>query len=290
MVVLTYNEEKHVERAIRSVQGFAWRVYVVDSGSTDATVRIAEENGARVLSNPFVNHAAQLNWAFAAISAETEWIFRLDADEIVSPELAAQIGQEIDGLDRAVTGIRVHRRIAFMGEPVRHGGVFPIRIVRMVRYGHGACEPRWMDEHLVHDGGTADFLQGEILDKNLNPLTWWIDKHNGYASREVIEIMKRRHAATSERTAPRSVLHALYAKTPLSLRSFLYFLYRFVFRLGFLDRGPARSFHVLQGFFYRFMVDAKVKEVQRRMEDTGCGPEEAIRDLFGIDVDFGTAP
>ena len=77
----------------------------------------------------------------------------------------------------------------FLGERVRFGGLFPIRIIRLFRHGRGRCENRWMDEHILVEGATAQFA-GEIIDDNRNSLTWWTEKHNAYASREVVVVTK----------------------------------------------------------------------------------------------------
>ena len=188
VIILTHDEALHIDRAIASVAGFASRVLVVDSGSTDGTVARAQAAGADVLHHAWLNHATQFNWALDQIAGDPGWVLRLDADEIVTPDLAEQIRQGLPD----VAGLRVKRRINFMGHPIRYGGVFPIRILRLFRNGAGRCEERWMDEHISVDGPVAD-LTGLIVDDNLRPLDWWVAKHNRYASREVVDILNRIH-------------------------------------------------------------------------------------------------
>ncbi len=282
VIILTRDEARHITRAIASVRGFAQRVLVVDSGSTDDTVTLAHAAGAEVIRHPWTTHAAQFNWALDQIADDPSWVLRLDADEYVTPELAAQITAGLPD----VTGLYVNRRIHFMGQPVRHGGVFPVPILRLFRNGAGRCEDRWMDEHIVVDGPTAR-LKGEIVDDNHKPLDWWIAKHNGYASREVVDILNREYgliAGTRQRGAKRWIKDHLYGRLPGGARAGVYFAYRYFLRFGVLDGPQARAFHVLQGFWYRYLVDAKLGEVRRHMADTGAAPRDAIREVLGIDI------
>lgn len=289
VIILTKDEARHIARAIASVQGIATRVIVVDSGSTDETVGIAKRAGAHVLAHPWVNHAVQFNWALDQIKGQPGWVLRLDADEVVTPALATEISAGLPDVD----GCYVGRGIKFMGQMVRRGGVFPVRIMRLFRNGRGRCEDRWMDEHIVVQGPTVQ-LKGQIIDDNQNPLDWWIAKHNAYASKEVVDMLNSVHhfmpatdqlPGTGGTALKRWVKVNLYASLPGGLRAGAYFFYRYVLRLGFLDSAHARRFHVLQGFWYRYLVDAKFSEVERYMADTGASPREAIYDVLGVSLD-----
>lgn len=290
VIILTRNEARHICRAIASVGAVATDILVVDSGSTDDTVALAQGAGARVLQNVWVNYATQFNWALDQISGQGGWVLRLDADEVATPDLIAQINA---GLPE-VAGITVARRMHFMGEPIRFGGLFPIHVLRLFRNGLGRCETRWMDEHIIVDGPIAAF-DGHIIDDNCNTLDWWTAKHNSYASREVIDILNRdlgflpqdclvAKDTGAQAAAKRWIKEQLYARLPLGARAAVYFLYRYVLRGGFRDTPQARRFHVLQGFWYRYLVDAKLDEVRRHMRTTGADPISAIRDVLNIDL------
>lgn len=294
VVILTKNEELHIERALDSVRGIADRVFVIDSGSTDRTVQLATARGATVLHKPWVNYATQFNWALDQLPQDTHWVLRLDADEIITPPLAQEITGKLHQLADDVDAIYVGRRMNFLGERVRFGGLFPIRIIRLFRHGRGRCENRWMDEHILVQGATAEFA-GEIIDDNRNSLTWWTEKHNTYASREVVDLLNLEHGFMASETVAdlksgqqasikRWLKEKVYALLPAQLRASLYFFYRFVLRLGFLDTEGGRAFHILQGFWYRYLVDAKLQEVRRHMRDTQKDAKTAIRDVLGIDL------
>jgi glycosyltransferase involved in cell wall biosynthesis len=275
VVILTKNEERHIVRALSSVSKIADRCVVVDSGSDDRTVELAESEGANILLNDFVTQAQQFNWALDHLPSDTEWVLRLDADEIVTKHLSQQIQETIPSLGKNNAGIYVSRRIHFLGRPIRWGGVFPIKVLRVFRYSAGRCEDRWMDEHILVDGDTVD-LSGEIIDDNLNSLTWWTEKHNAYASREVVDLLNLEYGfmpykmvagdlPVHQTTIKRWLKDQVYARLPGGLRAFAYFLYRYVIRLGFLDGKEGTAFHVLQGFWYRYLVDVKLYETKTYM-------------------------
>lgn len=294
VVILTFNEQRHIVRAINSVRDLADRILIVDSGSTDNTVELARESGAEVLQNPWKNYANQFNWALDSLPSDTQWILRLDADEIISDELSKELRASLASLSEDIDGVYVSRRMTFMGRQIRWGGVFPVRVLRLFRYGQGRCEVRWMDEHILVDGECADF-SGELLDDNCNSLGWWIDKHNRYSSREVVDLMNLEHGFMPHETVAdlrsgrqagvkRWFKEKFYARLPGGFRAFAYFFYRFVLRLGFMDGREGAAFHVLQGFWYRYLVDAKLHEVQLYMHRNGVDAVTAIRDVLEIDI------
>lgn len=230
VIILTKNEELHIERAMASIREIADRCIVVDSGSTDATIALAKAGGAEVLKNAWVNHATQFNWALDQLGQETQWVLRLDADEIVTEELAAEIKDMLPTLGPDIAGIYVFRRMAFLGRPIKWGGLFPLRVMRLFRHGQGRCENRWMDEHIIVSGPAANFV-GEIIDDNCNSLSWWTEKHNAYASREVVDLLSLEYGLAqtdsvanleqrSHASVKRWMKENVYARMPAGLRAF----------------------------------------------------------------------
>lgn len=273
------------------------RVVIVDSGSTDGTREIAEAMGAEVLQNRWVNYATQFNWGLEQLAPDSEWVLRLDADEIITPELAGEIAARLPRLDRSVDGVYVPRRMTFLRRPIRHGGVFPVFVLRLFRHGRGRCENRWMDEHIIVGGATQRF-SGELIDDSLKPLSWWTEKHNGYASREVIDLLNLEYGFMPRETiaslsggeqagVKRWLKERVYVLLPGGIRAFAYFIYRYLFRLGFLDGREGLAFHVLQGLWYRFLVDAKLQEVRCAMRQNGLGVVKSIKLVLDITLEPG---
>ncbi len=276
VVILTRDEEANIGKCLESLRPLAPDVYVVDSGSRDRTVEIARSHGARVVEHAWTNYADQFNWALDHLRIETTWIMRMDADETLTTELVDALGGLLASLPADVMGVYVRRRVYFMGRWIRHGGYYPTWLLRVFRNGHGRCEARWMDEHIVVSEGRTVRVEADIVDDNRKDLTFWTDKHNHYANREVLDIVGR----TGRGTGSSRPLHGqarlrrwakerLYARMPLFVRPCLYFVYRYFLRLGFLDGREGLVFHFLQGFWYRFLVDAKLFEYRRLRNGEG---------------------
>jgi glycosyltransferase involved in cell wall biosynthesis len=278
LIVLTLNEEVNLTHCLNSIEGLAEEIFVVDSGSEDATQQIAREHGARVVEHAFENQAQQFNWALESLPIETDWILRLDADEYLLPELREEIRTVLPGLPPQVTGLYMKRRVIFQGRWIRHGGYYPTWLLRLFRRGKGRSELLEMDEHLVVTEGETRCLKHDFVDHNRKGLSFWSRKHVEFAEREARVLLKRqwpqsggigsegRLAGTPpERT--RWLKYNVYLGAPPFLRAFLYFVYRYVLRLGFLDGREGLIFHVLQGFWYRFYVDAKLWEMRRAVKE-----------------------
>lgn len=293
-VVLTFNEERHLARCVASVQGLVNEVVVVDCFSTDRTLEIANRLGARVIQHPWTNHATQFNWALTQLGSDTDWVLRIDADEVLTPALVAEVREVLPTVAPDVDGVFIGRRMTFQGRMIRHGGIFPVRVLRLFRHGRGQCENRWMDEHIKVAGPTVG-LRGEIIDDNLQPLTWWTSKHNNYATMEAVDLLNLEFRfmpldsiadlrGGQEAGVKRWIKERIYARMPGGLRAFAYFFYRYIMRLGFLDGRAGATFHFLQGFWYRYLVDAKVMEVRRYMQREGVDVTVAINRVLGVSV------
>ena len=294
-IILTLNEAQHLPRCLASLEGVVDHVLVADSYSGDETEGIAESYGAQFVQHTFVNYATQFNWALTKLDEDTDWVLRIDADEYLTPVLAAEIRERLSSVAPEVGGIFCGRRMIFQGRLIRFGGLFHIRVLRLFRYGRGRCENRWMDEHIKVTGPTRDFC-GALIDANLNSLTWWSDKHNRYASREAVDLLNLKHgflpidsvaslANGSQASFKRWIKERVYARLPAGFRAFTFFFYRYVIRLGFLDGQAGAAFHVLQGFWYRYLVDAKVAEVERYMREHHCDVVGAIAAILNIQLE-----
>ncbi len=267
VIVLTRDEVIHLPRLFASFEGIACRFMVVDSGSTDGTAELARRLGAEVHVHPFENQARQFNWALNALSIETPWIMRMDADEYLLPELAEELARVLPAAAADVGGWMVRRRVFFWGRWIRHGGYYPTWLLRVWRSGAGRLEDRAMDEHVVLERGKTLRLDHDLVDENLKGLGVWTDKHNRYADREVLDILQPAGEGafpTGQAGRRRRLKLSVYGRAPLFLRAWLYWAYRYVLRLGFLDGRPGLVFHFLQGFWYRFLVDAKLYEYKLR--------------------------
>lgn len=276
VLILTANEERNIAKCLESIRPLGANVFIVDSFSSDRTVEIARSMGAIVLERAWTTYADQFNWGLDNAGIDTDWVMRMDADEEVMPDLAAAIRDFLAAPPADVSGVYVRRRVFFMGRWIRHGGYYPTWLLRVFRRGVGRCEALWMDEHIVLDHGKTIEIQKDIIDKNNKDLTFWTDKHNKYASREVLDIIGRKRQAKagvitgelagSQASSRRWIKDNVYSRVPLFVRPLLYYLYRYFVRLGFLDGKEGLIFHFLQGFWYRFLVDAKLYEYNKTQQ------------------------
>ena len=275
-LILTKDEEKHIARCIRSLQGVCDEILVIDSFSTDRTCEIAESLGAKVYKNPWKNYATQFNFGVYRCPIQSEWIWRIDADEFLEGNIGIAVKKALAGCGNEINGVYVRKRIDFMGKPLLHGGWYPSYHLKVFRKGHGDCENRWMDEHIrLFDGTIISVEEGNQVDANLNDLTWWTGKHNGYATREMADMLMMEYGmdAKVQEVVPKfwgteeqrkRWLKLKYIKTPLFIRPFINFSLRYILKGGFLDGKEGFIWHILQGFWYRMLVDAKIFELKKK--------------------------
>ncbi|CCJ07826.1 glycosyltransferase family 2 protein [Methylocystis sp. SC2] len=273
-IVLAFNEEIHIRRCLERILPHVQRVVVVDSFSTDKTVEIARDLGAEVLQHPFKHQADQFQWALDTLDIQTDWVLKLDSDEYLEPSAQEWLRQKLVDVPADVTGLEFKRKVIFQGRFIRHGRYYQTVLLRLWRRGCGAIEQRWMDEHaiLLH-GRSTRVDAGDLVDDNLNDMTYWIDKHNRYATRAMVDFINREHPifwkderikdTDSSAGKKRFLKNSLYARAPLYLRAFLFYAYRYIFRLGFLDGREGLVFHFMHGCWVFMLIDAKIDEARR---------------------------
>jgi len=266
VVILTHNEELNLEQCLASVSGWADDLFIVDSGSTDGTLDIARRHGAHIFTHPFTNHVSQWQWALANLPVKTAWVLALDADQSVTPELRNDISQKLPTWTAPGSpgGAYVNRRQVFRGRWIRHGGYYPKYLLKMFRRNAVSLdEADLVDHHFIVSGPTA-ILRGDLIEDNRNEsaISVWIAKHNRYAVLQAQDEESRWGSADAPRGRlagtpdERTIwMKRLWNRMPLFARPFGYFLYRYVFRLGFLDGKEGFIFHFMQAFWYRLLID-----------------------------------
>ncbi len=270
LIIVARDAATTIERCIASATSIVKSVLVVDSFSEDDTVALAKRAGAVVLQRPFLNYSDQRNWASEQIGQSAEWLLHLDSDEYLTPELATEIARHVQEASPETTGFLIRRRVVFLGREIRHGGLAATWHLRIYRPTCGRCEDRRYDQHFMTSGASAR-LKGFFVDDNGASLERWIDRHNRWSSAEAEELLNPSPEAT--RVTPtlngtpinrkRWLKDRFWSRLPMLWRPFAYFTYRYVFCLGFLDGREGLIFHVLQGFWFRFLVDSKAFERTR---------------------------
>jgi glycosyltransferase involved in cell wall biosynthesis len=290
VIILTCDEEKNLPDCLASLRGLQCPVFVVDSGSSDGTVAIARAVGAQVFEHRFEHYGQQRNWAQRDLPIRTDWVLHLDADERLTPELVDEIrkvlSEENSALDK-IDGFMLCKRTFFMGRWIKHGGHYPSYHLRLFRKEKGFCEERFYDQHFIVDGSVAK-LHNDYLDILSADLDRWIQRHLRWAALEARQWLSNDGGQVAARffgnpiERKRWLREKLYDRSPLFIRPFLFWLYRYFFRAGFLDGKEGFIFHFLQGFWFRLLVDIKItgqrSEIRGRpLGDGVC--EVVVRDL-----------
>lgn len=282
-LIIAQNEAPHIQRCVASLRGWVDQIVVVDAFSTDGTAQIAEREGATVVEHLFEYPAQQKNWAMQHVEWRNEWLLLVDADEYVVPQLRDEIlrvvGNDGDGCD----GFLMRYRLIFLGRWIRHAGWYPVWILRLVRRRAARFEDRTIDEHVVLAGRTGH-LSNDLVHESRRDLAFWIEKHNVYSTRNALEYHRLRRGERGDRLPSRLfgsqaerkrfIKERIWPHTPA--RGLLFFLYMYVFRLGFLDGMPGLIFCVMHGVF-QHMVTIKLWELEHPHADAQaeCASPEA---------------
>ena len=277
IIILSFNEEQHLPRLLQSLQGLHYDLFVLDSGSKDRTLDIAKSYGAKILIHPFENHPKQWDYALKHFKIRTPWIIGLDSDHIILPELYERLKNfRSEDVPAKVTGIYFNRKNYFKGRWIRYGGYFPRYLLKMFRTGIGYSDLNEnMDHRFVVPGEKLIWKDGYLKEENLkeNQISFWISKHNRYSDLVAEEEIERRKNLREQKVRAKfwgtpderiAFYKKIWWRLPLYWRPCLYLFYRFIIKLGILDGPEGRLFHFLQGFWFRLIVDEKIKEGLKR--------------------------
>lgn len=263
VLLLTLNEEKNLPRCLSSL-GWCDDIVAIDSLSEDNTVELLRENGVRVFQRSFDNFAGQRNYALEKIEFQHEWIFHLDADEVLLPELIDEINETLHATN--FDAFLVPSKTIFMGKWLQHAGMYPTYQVRLTRAdsfrfrqeGHGQKE----DIHFERIGVLKTPYLHYSFSKGIED---WIAKHNRYSTQEagLIVHLKTKpflltDLLTSDKYCRRRALKQVAARLPF--RPLCRFIYMFFLRLGVLDGYPGFIYCCLLAY-YEFLISLKAKEI-----------------------------
>ena len=270
VLILTLNEEINLPYALESVKNWANQIIVVDSFSTDKTVEIAKSFGAEVYQNKFVDFTTQRNWALTVPAYKNDWVFYLDADEQVTPELKEEINRVLPTVSDSIGGFTMRRCFFFLGKWLRHGGyyIWLLRLFRRDRarfvYSHQG------GEYPVVKGDVLK-LQNDILHIDRRPLSDWIQNQNKDSTKVALALFKAKKKSINIEVSKEEEIEGsfrfrlnkyVYSKVPLFLRPFFRFLFFYFGRRAFLDGWQGFAYCVLHEFWYPLLVNFKLKELQ----------------------------
>lgn len=283
VLLLTFNEEENLRLSLPGLRMLQCPIILVDSGSTDGTQQIAQENGCLWLEHKFTNHTEQWRWALGNLPVRADWVLALDADQRLTPELAREIPARLaltapGQAEERVQGFYLNRRHIFRGRWLRHGALYPKYLLKLVRPDQVYFDAKdLVDHHFLVPGLTAS-LRGDLIEENRKEgkIQFWIDKHNRYARAMAREQMLRSEPNAAHGLTPQFWgspderilwLKLRWYSLPLYWRPWLYFVYRYILRGGFLDGRQGFIFHFLQALWFRLLVDINYDELKQASKE-----------------------
>jgi glycosyltransferase involved in cell wall biosynthesis len=271
VIIPTYNEASHIAESVKNALKLG-PVFVLDSFSTDGTQQMARDAGATVVEHTFENYSRQKNWGLDNLPLTGDWVFILDADERITPELALEIKAAASD-PNAADGYFVNRVVIMMGRAIRHGGMLPSWNLRFFKRGKCRYEDRTVHEHMVCDGRT-DYLKYPMLHIRRESISEYLAKHIRYADMESDEWIKIRLGSDRSarahrlfRDLPRYRLYLRRDYWPsVPFKPLVRFIYMYIFRLGFLDGGPGWHLACLMAS-YEYMISLLYSEKRQLMKE-----------------------
>jgi glycosyltransferase involved in cell wall biosynthesis len=275
ILIPTLNEAAVIKDTVQNALALG-PVFVLDSCSTDGTQQIARDAGATVVEQKFLGYARQKNWGLENLPFKGQWVFILDADERITPQLRQEVLAAIDN-PASADGYFVNRVVLFMGRAIRHGGLYPSWNLRFFRRGTCRYEDRSVHEHMVCDGPT-NYLRNEMIHIRGESVHEWIRKHIRYADLESDEWVKLKFGQEAGASAAELFRHTLkyrqylrreiWPRTPL--KPLLRFFYMYFLRLGILD-GHAGLHMATMMSVYEYMIELLYRDKLSRIA-TGAMP------------------
>ncbi len=254
IIIPTRDEERNLGQTLASVMNWADQVFVFDSLSDDRTLDIARGFGVEIVQRAFDNFAAHKNWALENLPISNRWVLFLDADERLTPELRDEIGAIVAD-ESSRNGYYVARKNYFMGQWIRHAGMYPDWQLRLLLRGKGRYEERIVHEHMMVDGPVG-YLANPLEHNDFKGLERWFDRHNQYTSMEAAEVRsvlerERCHRIEStlrSRGPGRTRVIKEFAYRYLPCRAFFVFIWMYLIRGGFLDGRIGFRYCMLKAF------------------------------------------
>ncbi|WP_275373067.1 glycosyltransferase family 2 protein [Clostridium tertium] len=277
-IILTKNESENIYDCLKSIEGFVKRIVVIDSGSTDNTIEISKKFGADIYIHKFENYARQFNWAIDNTNIKTKWTLRLDADERLTHKLCKELEELIEKHDNDnINGITMEAWFYFLGKCIKYGGAKKRKLM-LFKTGLGRVEDRKMDEHTILSKGDSVSTKEKFLHYDFRNIDYFISKMNWYATREMQDYFEFSYGKYEDNLNDKNISKTrrkkfgIYYRLPMFFRSWMLFIYFYIFKLGFLDGKEGFIYHYMYHRWYRCLVDAKIYEhkiMKKAFDETG---------------------
>ena len=265
VIILTYNESINILNSINSVLHWSDEIIILDSFSTDDTINKIDNLNIKIYKRKFDNYSNQRNFAINELDIKNNWILFLDADEYLTEELKNEITNEL--LNPKFDGYYFRRRFYFMNKWIKWGGYYPTYILRLFKKEKGLFQ-REVNEHVILNGNPG-YLEHDFCDNNKKSFHEWFLKHLNYAKKEAADLYLQNKLSPdisfwgSQADRKSWIRYKIWNKLPILIRPFIYFIYRYFFRLGILDGIRGFIFHFMHGLVYFLLMDIFYYEMKR---------------------------
>ena len=264
IVFLTYNSQKIIKKTIDSAKKLSNNIVILDSYSKDKTIQIAKKLGCRVIKKKFINYSKSRNYVIHKLNKKYIWQLHLDADEYLDPKSILSI-KEVLKENKSNYSYIIKRIDYFLGQKLRFAGTNSWHL-RLFRSYSTYCEHRSYDQHFVSKYKTLK-LDGNIHDFNSASINRWLLKHIKWANLETKTNKSKKilqgHLFKDPITQKRFFKNFYYI-LPLFWRCWLYFIYRYIIKLGFLDGKIGFIYCFYQSLFFRILVDTDLLQKTKR--------------------------
>ena len=276
LIITTRNEELNIEKCLLSAHDLIDQIFVIDSESDDETATIAHRY-AHVINLPY-EHGKIIPWIYQwgldNLPIKNDWVMILEADQSLTPELRTELETLFARAEIKERGFYIKRRQVFRGQQLRFGGYGSKFMLKLFYRSAGELDAEESDTR-VYVKGPLGKLKSPILEENLkeNAILFYLQKHLRYADVFAHEEAQRRNQFAEWKIQPALFgspdqrvlwLKRRYFNLPLYVRPALYFIYRYVFLLGFLDGKQGAVFHFLQAFWFRLVLDIRLEEILKQ--------------------------
>lgn len=269
VIILTYNSDKIIKKTIKAAKKITNEIIILDSYSTDKTLKIAKQLRCKIFKKKFINYSIQRNYIINKCNNKYEWQLHLDADEIVSKKLIEEI-KEILKINKKDNSYLIKRYPFFLKRKLRFGGAsnwhnrfFPSESTKVEETNY--------DQHFISKLKSKN-LRGIIYDSNIQNLNDWIIAHNRWSNLSLNDSLKRKNknvlkgALFGNKIERKRFFKNLYLSFPAIPRVLFLFIYKYIFLFGFIDGKPGFYYAVLNSLWFRMIIDAKKyeKKISRR--------------------------
>jgi glycosyltransferase involved in cell wall biosynthesis len=269
-IILTKNEQKNLKDCILSIENHVQRIVVIDSYSDDETIQIAKMLNVDVFQNQYQYYAQQFNWGIHNTNIDTKWILRIDADERFTIDLWNEIGKILKQEDNNISGISIEAWLYFLNKKMRYG-LSNKRKIMLFKKEYGTIENIKRDAHTIVYSGDIVTCKNKFIHFDSKGISKYIERYNMYSSFELDDYkannIERSYTIHKDKkiASKRKLKYQFYYKFPIFIRAKLWYIWNYYFKLGFLDGRESKIYHMLECFWYRYLVDVKLFE-ERKIE------------------------